>query len=1041
MTSINDIYYGQNTTNVIFKKTWSPSTGLYPTDMTEGIMYIAEDDGTVGVENYVTDDAIFYKDTSWIRLGSADSGSPVAVSDTPPPAPEEGDLWWDSSVDNSGPLYTWNGTEWATSSGGTSIENWTPVPISVPIIGTIDVSGNTTITPNATGATFTNTANGGFPATSFSVDDVFEMSTVETGMYFKLSNMYDASSGGGGYNGFTDSTADWYTMGGALCGLYLDATGTGDFDGNLQISVGSYLEGTSEGDALNVTIPFASIQDKELCISVYHDNVDTITVNLYSEDTVNVPIHTFSYTLVSLSLQDAVDSITRSFSTVYQDTNTFSPTAIGTHYTVPTVVHSNVTLFSDVKVDPTSYPVVTENTQFRVNALAAPLYAEDIDVTLKNGYLTSFSAAGALETASPELTANEINAQLATFASTTGNNTFTGDNTFSGEFVDSKHLESNGTDTFDLDNHTKYLFKIRSNSTAATVNLPDISPSNNQLLPYVEITAVGKLGQVTIDDPLVSENFFINGVDSGASTYVITSGAKVLLVKGPTSISSDRWHVIDMAAVGSGGMSTVILNSDDGSVTNADVGTKYVQIQSTVGALPSTFILPNTADNGEQIILEVSDNYETRIQCASTDIKIFGIDSDTTIPAGLGSTFKTENQAIYTFTYNVAKSWWECIISGGVLDFIGKFGTNVDLDLAGGNVVISSGQPTGELSLSVQTSAMNMSSPSDLAIATKKYVDDNAVGGFDNTSLASYSAAGDIVLNANTAIGDQITLNATNFGGEVNINSYSALDVNVSNGLINFTSEDMLLGLTPSSSNASKIFFKNDGIDLGNYGYVSAAGDSTSAGIRLSSNTEQSFMDIRGDRIVMDSDSDVVIVSGGGSGQGKLSFLDLLNSQAGFVGAYSSSAGGIQISSNNSAHSLNITNSGGVSVSADPVNPLNVATKQYVDHGNMKAVTVTFASTDTTVNVGTAVPSNALVVSCKINITTAFDDVAATLTVGNSTTNDGISATVSSDPSTLGLYANDSLFDVLGNGQIQIFVSAGTATVGAGRVLVEYYIP
>lgn len=111
MTRISDIFYGQDTNNVLLRKSWDPAlTGAYPSDTTEGILYISESDGTVGGVDYKENATIIYKDNGWVAIGSGGSGSgssEVIVSDTPPSSPSAGTLWWNSSIIDGGIMYIW----------------------------------------------------------------------------------------------------------------------------------------------------------------------------------------------------------------------------------------------------------------------------------------------------------------------------------------------------------------------------------------------------------------------------------------------------------------------------------------------------------------------------------------------------------------------------------------------------------------------------------------------------------------------------------------------------------------------------------------------------------------------------------------------------------------------------------------------------------------------------------------------------------------------------------------------------------------------
>ena len=116
MPNISDIFYGTNTANVILRQSWLPSTGLYPVDTTPGVIYVADDTGVVNGVVYFQDDSIMYKPSysspptsPWVSLGSTTvNGAPSAVhvSEIPPAAPNEGDLWWNSN-EGGGRMYLW----------------------------------------------------------------------------------------------------------------------------------------------------------------------------------------------------------------------------------------------------------------------------------------------------------------------------------------------------------------------------------------------------------------------------------------------------------------------------------------------------------------------------------------------------------------------------------------------------------------------------------------------------------------------------------------------------------------------------------------------------------------------------------------------------------------------------------------------------------------------------------------------------------------------------------------------------------------------
>jgi len=79
MTDITDVFYGLNTTNLLLRKPWLPSSMLYPVDTTEGFLFIAEDDGTITEDgkDFVTGDVIIYKDGGWAKISGSGGGAGV----------------------------------------------------------------------------------------------------------------------------------------------------------------------------------------------------------------------------------------------------------------------------------------------------------------------------------------------------------------------------------------------------------------------------------------------------------------------------------------------------------------------------------------------------------------------------------------------------------------------------------------------------------------------------------------------------------------------------------------------------------------------------------------------------------------------------------------------------------------------------------------------------------------------------------------------------------------------------------------------------
>ena len=110
MTRFSDIFYGVDSNNIILRKPWNPSTGQFPADSTDGIIYIAADDGVVNGLTITQNSLIIFQEGNWVVVSGGSGGggtTEVVVSDSPPSNPTEGTLWWNSSADDGGLMYIW----------------------------------------------------------------------------------------------------------------------------------------------------------------------------------------------------------------------------------------------------------------------------------------------------------------------------------------------------------------------------------------------------------------------------------------------------------------------------------------------------------------------------------------------------------------------------------------------------------------------------------------------------------------------------------------------------------------------------------------------------------------------------------------------------------------------------------------------------------------------------------------------------------------------------------------------------------------------
>jgi hypothetical protein len=85
-----------------------------------------------------------------------------------------------------------------------------------------------------------------------------------------------------------------------------------------------------------------------------------------------------------------------------------------------------------------------------------------------------------------------------------------------------------------------------------------------------------------------------------------------------------------------------------------------------------------------------------------------------------------------------------------------------------------------------------------------------------------------------------------------------------------------------------------------------------------------------------------------------------------------------------------------------------------------------------------AIPAGARIISTSVQITTAFDDAAATLTVGDSGDTDRLMTIDQNVPNETGEYESSAPHQYGAITDINLYISAGTSTMGAGVVVIVY---
>jgi hypothetical protein len=130
---------------------------------------------------------------------------------------------------------------------------------------------------------------------------------------------------------------------------------------------------------------------------------------------------------------------------------------------------------------------------------------------------------------------------------------------------------------------------------------------------------------------------------------------------------------------------------------------------------------------------------------------------------------------------------------------------------------------------------------------------------------------------------------------------------------------------------------------------------------------------------------------------------------------------------------------------ATPVDTNDAATKEYCDgltNGITKQMAVSFVYSDATTESTANIPANAVITGIIVNVTTGFDPDTITLKIGHSTTDDLLFATTDiSDITAIEEYIKTSRIDWGDTARKLLITITGTATVGAGNVVVTFSVP
>lgn len=105
--------------------------------------------------------------------------------------------------------------------------------------------------------------------------------------------------------------------------------------------------------------------------------------------------------------------------------------------------------------------------------------------------------------------------------------------------------------------------------------------------------------------------------------------------------------------------------------------------------------------------------------------------------------------------------------------------------------------------------------------------------------------------------------------------------------------------------------------------------------------------------------------------------------------------------------------------------------------GGSSLIKVQFTFTDGPSLIILPVSDGVTVVDSEVVIETAFDDVAATLSLGSVADSSLILSTNENKPSDIGNYGNQENFKFAITEQIRLYINPGTSTQGSGHVLIS----
>jgi len=100
--------------------------------------------------------------------------------------------------------------------------------------------------------------------------------------------------------------------------------------------------------------------------------------------------------------------------------------------------------------------------------------------------------------------------------------------------------------------------------------------------------------------------------------------------------------------------------------------------------------------------------------------------------------------------------------------------------------------------------------------------------------------------------------------------------------------------------------------------------------------------------------------------------------------------------------------------------------------------TMSFSYSDSSPKLIFPIPSGARIVFVQIQITTVFNDAAATLTIGDAGDTDRLMQADQNVPNELGEYESHIGYQYVSSTNVNLIINKGTSTQGAGVVVIAY---